>query len=156
MCNMVKTDIICPNCGEGHLIREEPTVIKSNTAAYSYSCPDCCFVHTAKSDEDMKEWINSLDKPIEEEILKEQVQDFLTPVAKDVVNHPSHYETGKFECFDVMREIYGDAVVKNFSLCNAFKYLYRYSRKNGIEDIRKAKWYIDHFLEIVDEEERNV
>lgn len=75
--------------------------------------------------------------------------------AEDIVNHPSHYETGKFECFDVMREAFGDAVVKNFCICNTFKYLYRCSRKNGIEDIRKAKWYIDHFLQIVDEEERN-
>ena len=70
---------------------------------------------------------------------------------EDVVNHPSHYETGKFECFDVMREAFGDEAVKNFCICNAFKYLYRHKRKNGVEDIRKAKWYIDKFLEIVDE-----
>ena len=74
-----------------------------------------------------------------------------TAVPEDIVNHPSHYETGKFECFDVMREAFGDEAVKNFCICNAFKYLYRHQRKNGIEDIRKAKWYIDHFLEIVDE-----
>ena len=67
MYNMVNTDVICPNCGEGHMIREEPKVIKSNTETYAYLCPCCGFVHTAKSDEDMKEWIKSLDKPIEEE-----------------------------------------------------------------------------------------
>ena len=49
------------------MIREEPKVIKSNTETYAYLCPCCGFVHTAKSDEDMKEWIKSLDKPIEEE-----------------------------------------------------------------------------------------
>ncbi len=76
----------------------------------------------------------------------------VTPVVpEDIVNHPSHYETGKFECFDVMREAFGDEAVKNFCICNAFKYLYRHQRKNGIEDIRKAKWYIDHFLGIIDE-----
>ena len=71
MYNMVNTDVICPECGEGYMIREEPKVIKSNTERYAYLCPCCGFVHTAKSDEDMKEWIKSLDKPIEE-IPKEQ------------------------------------------------------------------------------------
>ena len=33
-------------------------------------------------------------------------------------------------------------------ICNAFKYLYRHNRKNGIEDIKKAKWYIDKYIEI--------
>ena len=72
MYNMVNTDVICPQCGEGRMIREEPKVITSNTERYAYLCPNCGFVHTAKSDEDMEEWIKSLDKPIEEEILKEK------------------------------------------------------------------------------------
>jgi hypothetical protein len=41
----------------------------------------------------------------------------------DNVNHPSHYETGKFECIDVMREAIGEDKVKGFCLCNAFKYI---------------------------------
>lgn len=77
MYNIFNTDLICPNCGEGHIIREEPKVIKSNTERYTYLCTDCGFVHTAKSDEDMMKWIKSLDKPLEEEILKEQVKDFI-------------------------------------------------------------------------------
>lgn len=43
----------------------------------------------------------------------------------DNVNHPSHYETGSFECIDVMLETQGKEAVKNFCLCNAFKYIYR-------------------------------
>ena len=70
----------------------------------------------------------------------------------DFVNHPPHYETGKFECIDVMRETQGDEAVKNFCICNALKYIYRHRNKNGIEDVKKAKWYIDKYLEI--EEER--
>lgn len=68
----------------------------------------------------------------------------------DNVNHPSHYETGKFECIDVMLETQGEDAVKNFCLCNAFKYLYRHNGKNQDEDIRKAQWYINKYLEIVD------
>ena len=58
------TDIICPNCRLGHMICEETRVIKSNTQTFNYSCPVCGFVHTAESDDDMKEWIKSLDKKV--------------------------------------------------------------------------------------------
>ena len=67
----------------------------------------------------------------------------------DMVNHPSHYELGKFECIDIMTETQGKDAVLGFCICNAFKYLYRHSRKNGIEDIKKAKWYIDKYIEMV-------
>lgn len=72
----------------------------------------------------------------------------------DMVNHPSHYETGKFECIEVMTEALGREEVKGFCICNAFKYLYRCSRKNGLEDIKKAKWYIDKFIELCEEERK--
>lgn len=68
--------------------------------------------------------------------------------APDVVNHPSHYETARFECIDVMVETQGVEAVKHFCLCNAFKYLYRHNRKNGLEDIRKAQWYINKYIEL--------
>ena len=56
----------------------------------------------------------------------------------DNVNHPSHYETGKFECIEVMLETQGIEAVKNFCICNAFKYLYLHCGKNGLEDVKKA------------------
>ena len=68
----------------------------------------------------------------------------------DIVNHPSHYETGKFECIDVMLETQGKEAVMDFCLCNAFKYLYRHKRKNGVEDIKKAKWYINKYIELAE------
>ena len=71
----------------------------------------------------------------------------------DMVNHPSHYETGKFECFDVMMEALGVEAVKHFCLCNAFKYIYRSQRKNGKEDIEKAQWYLDKYIELDDDNE---
>lgn len=61
----------------------------------------------------------------------------------DIINHPGHYETGKYECFDVMHEALGDEAVKYFCICNAFKYIYRHRRKNGKEDICKAIWYLE-------------
>lgn len=67
---------------------------------------------------------------------------------KDNVNHPAHYETEKFECIDVMIETQGKEKVKAFCICNAFKYLYRHGRKNSREDIEKAVWYLNKYLEL--------
>lgn len=72
----------------------------------------------------------------------------MSPGEFDMVNYPPHYCTGKFECIDVMTEIFGVEAVQNFCLCNAFKYLYRTNRKNGIEDIKKAQWYINKYIEL--------
>lgn len=67
--------------------------------------------------------------------------------------NPEHYRTGKYECIEVMEEVFGVDAVKNFCLCNAFKYLYRTNRKNGIEDLKKARWYINRYLKLSGEEE---
>ena len=72
----------------------------------------------------------------------------LQEVSLDNVNHPSHYETGKIECIDVMLETQGEESVKAFCICNAMKYLYRHKKKNGDEDVRKASWYLNKYLEL--------
>ena len=68
----------------------------------------------------------------------------------DMVNHPGHYETGKFECIDVMCEAIGLEDTKGFCLCNAFKYIYRCTKKHEtpVEDVKKAIWYLNKFLEL--------
>ena len=107
MYNMVTTNIFCPNCGDSLMTREEPKVIKSNTEAYTYSCPICGFEHVAKSDEDMKEWIKSLDKPIKEEILKEQVQAFMG-IVKETTDYHAKQDYGKAKLSLVPRRIIWD------------------------------------------------
>ncbi|MBS6063986.1 MAG: DUF3310 domain-containing protein [Peptostreptococcaceae bacterium] len=67
---------------------------------------------------------------------------------EDVVNHPKWYESGKFECIDVMLETQGKEAIQSFCVCNAFKYLYRAKKKNGIEDIKKANWYLSKFINL--------
>lgn len=72
---------------------------------------------------------------------------------KEMVNHPDHYKTGKFECIDVMLEIFGPQATMDFCLLNSFKYLYRCNAKGKKdEDIAKARWYIDKYLEISKED----
>lgn len=64
------------------------------------------------------------------------------------VNHPVHYNSGKYECIEVMEDIFGAENVQAFCMCNAFKYIYRHMKKNGIEDVEKARWYMDKYIEI--------
>ena len=66
----------------------------------------------------------------------------------DNVNHPAHYTQGGVECIDAI-----EAAVSELSgieaVCtgNAIKYLWRWKRKNGIEDLKKARWYVDRLIE---------
>ena len=64
------------------------------------------------------------------------------------INHPARYKSGKFECIDIMIDVFGTDAVKNFCILNAFKYIWRSEKKNGIEDIKKAVWYLNKYIEI--------
>lgn len=68
----------------------------------------------------------------------------------DVVERPQHYASTSIECIDAMRETQGDEAVKDFCVCNAFKYLWRHNSKNGDEDVRKASWYLNKAVEIME------
>jgi len=72
-------------------------------------------------------------------------QDWIPKDAPDLVNHPAHYEQScSLECIQVMEVMFGAEAVTYFCLCNAFKYMWRYKTKNGLEDLKKAKWYMDY------------
>lgn len=74
------------------------------------------------------------------------------PPENDPVKHPNHYCYGKFECIEVIRELTaGASGPEGFLLGNAIKYLWRYRRKNGAEDLKKARRYIDMLLRFYEE-----
>lgn len=61
------------------------------------------------------------------------------------IDHPGHYNTGVYECIEVMADILTPEQMKGFCLGNAFKYLWRAGKKGDfIEDISKAQWYLDY------------
>lgn len=68
----------------------------------------------------------------------------------DIVNHPKHYVTSSMECIDVMIATYGVEMVTDYCIVNAFKYRWRFKEKNGIEDLKKALWYINKTAELLD------
>lgn len=65
---------------------------------------------------------------------------------RDNVNRPAHYTSGGIECIDAMQAAFGAEAVKDFCLCNAFKYLWRHRKKNGVEDLKKARWYLNRLI----------
>jgi hypothetical protein len=58
--------------------------------------------------------------------------------ALNAVNHPEHYTShpSGIECIEVTEHM-------GFCLGNAIKYLWRSDLKGGVEDLRKAAWYIE-------------
>lgn len=116
-------------------------------------CPDCIFFDFLHDCGDWKGNPNFVDEAylhLIEQTTEQVVKEVLAE--SDPVNHPGHYESGKFECIDVMLETQGKEAVMGFCICNAFKYLYRHKRKNGFEDVKKAQWYLNKYLELAEED----
>lgn len=67
--------------------------------------------------------------------------------SSDNVNHPSHYNSGKFEVIDIIDEFGKDYNGANgFRFGNIVKYVLRAKHKNGVEDLKKARWYLDKLI----------
>lgn len=70
-------------------------------------------------------------------------------MSKDNVNHPQHYTNGKYECIDVLEDITSELTgIEAICTANAVKYLWRWKYKNGVEDLKKARWYIEKLVSI--------
>ena len=74
----------------------------------------------------------------------------------DMVNHPQHYTQGGIECIDALKAAtVGKRGIEAVCVANVIKYLWRYEEKNGIEDVRKAKWYIERLLKELEESQQS-
>ncbi len=63
----------------------------------------------------------------------------------DNVNHPPHYNQGGIECIEAIKAATGSGFVK-YCTGNVIKYLWRYDNKGGVEDLKKAAWYLDRAI----------
>lgn len=66
----------------------------------------------------------------------------------DMINHPEHYMSSEatcescgfpIECIDVTRHM-------GFNVGNIIKYVWRFDKKNGVEDLKKARWYLEDLI----------
>lgn len=63
-------------------------------------------------------------------------------MAKDEVNHPSHYTAGKVECIDAIESALTPEEFRGYLKGNIIKYTWRERSKGGDESMRKAEWYL--------------
>ena len=75
-------------------------------------------------------------------------------VKEDVVNHPRHYQmAGGLEVIDfIIGATAGLDGKDGYFVGNILKYVCRYSKKNGLEDLKKAQWYLNKLIESKEEE----
>ena len=65
---------------------------------------------------------------------------------EDTVNHPPHYNKGGLEAIDYIEQQLEDGFA-DYLEGNVLKYIHRWRYKNGIEDLRKAEWYLKKLIE---------
>lgn len=68
----------------------------------------------------------------------------------DNVNSPKHYTSGGIETIDYIRAKLGDEGTVAYCMGNVIKYTSRWQDKNGLEDLKKADWYLDYAISILE------
>jgi len=69
---------------------------------------------------------------------------------QDPVNHPDHYTSGNIECLDAIKSALGENY-QFYVQGNLIKYIWRFNHKNGVEDLKKAQFYLDDLIALLDE-----
>jgi hypothetical protein len=73
-------------------------------------------------------------------------------LAPNMVDSPPHYNAGKYEVIDIIEDSLRDIAggFEAYCLGNVEKYTKRYRHKNGVEDLRKAAWYLNKAIEHIE------
>tara|TARA_R100000329_G_C7603557_1_gene214068 strand:+ start:1062 stop:1379 length:318 start_codon:yes stop_codon:yes gene_type:complete len=68
----------------------------------------------------------------------------------DMVNSPPHYNNSGIECIEAIKAMLGGGF-KYYLQGNILKYLWRYEYKDGVQDLKKAQWYLSELIDNVEE-----
>ena len=68
--------------------------------------------------------------------------------SNDNVTRPNHYHTGNVDVIEFSKENFSKEESKGFYRISAIKYITRYDKKNGIEDLEKAIDFINRLKEL--------
>lgn len=68
--------------------------------------------------------------------------------SEEMVNHPPHYiSKSGMEVIDILEAFTADLTgMEAVDTANILKYMLRWKHKNGIEDLKKAQWYLNHLI----------
>lgn len=73
---------------------------------------------------------------------------------ENMIDHPPHYTQGKVECIEAILSATGDGG-QHFLQGNIIKYIWRYKHRHGIQDLKKAQWYLNALIECVENETKS-
>lgn len=102
-----------------------------------------------------KRWGEIISKPEVKEVEKERSSLFFEEmkergiILKNNIN-PSHYSSGKIECIDAIESALSPEEFKGFLRGNIIKYNWRCMKKNGVEDLKKAQWYLNRLIKTLE------
>ena len=88
-------------------------------------------------------------------VVEQDISDltFDTPSKEpDMVNSPAHYGSGSIECIEYIEDFLTTEEFIGYLRGNIAKYLHRFRYKNGIEDLRKAEWYLNRLSQTMGDE----
>lgn len=71
-------------------------------------------------------------------------------VCKNDPVNPNHYKNGKMDAITIMQNTLTDEEFKGFCKGLIIKYIYRADSKNGIEDYKKAQWYLNKLIKTLE------
>lgn len=122
-------------------------LLKSNCKCNGDTCEGCIF-HT---DDPKKGYcLSGKDLPCDWELPEQPVGN-----GPDPVHHPPHYSwRGCDESLGFIERFISNQPDSFLAFCegNVFKYLYRYPKKNGVEDLKKAREYLNRMIEHLEDE----
>jgi hypothetical protein len=72
--------------------------------------------------------------------------DYLEPI--DFINKPAHYHKNGIDVIAFAELQFDKTELKGFCRINILKYVTRYDRKNGVDDLKKASHYLDKLIEM--------
>ena len=68
----------------------------------------------------------------------------------DSVNRAAHYNNGPVECIEAIESMLTSEEYIGYLRGNSLKYRWRFRYKNGIEDLRKARWYEERLIKFME------
>jgi hypothetical protein len=126
-----EADFTCPECGVEYTWKE--------LLDLSYGvCTTCNVVIFKKPIETSRP--HDFSKPLGAMIVDELIEDLISS-EYDPIEKPEGYNQGKIEVIDFLED-----KALDFRLSNVIKYVCREAFKNGLEDLKKARWYLDRVI----------
>ena len=107
---------------------------------YTFSIEDAGVLRTSMLSDD--ELVSLAD-----DMIAERKAQIWSRCPNDPVNHPAHYTQGGIECITAIEAACtGLTGQEGYCVGQVIKYIWRWKHKNGLQDLEKAKWYLERLI----------